>query len=91
MAALGLIAAPFANSLLLIALAIAVFYIAYFIYFTPYMALYPDLVDDELAGRAQGSVGAWREVGLGWRWSAAACSSRCGGRCPSCSRPRSSW
>jgi Na+/melibiose symporter-like transporter len=65
MAALGLIAAPFANSLLLIALAIAVFYIAYFIYFTPYMALYPDLVDDELAGRAQGSVGAWREVGLG--------------------------
>jgi len=71
MAALGLIAAPFANSLLLIALAIAVFYIAYFIYFTPYMALYPDLVDDELAGRAQGSVGAWREVGLGWRWSAA--------------------
>ena len=37
MAALGLIAAPFANSLVLIALAIAVFYIAYFIYFTPYM------------------------------------------------------
>lgn len=36
-AALGLIAAPFANSLLLIALAIAVFYIAYLIYFTPYM------------------------------------------------------
>lgn len=49
----------------LIALGVAMFYVAYFAYFAPYMALYPDLVPDRLRGRSQGSVGLWREAGLG--------------------------
>src|SRR4051794_37061420 len=35
------------------------------LYFAPYMALYPDLVPAEERGRSQGSVGVWRELGLG--------------------------
>jgi MFS family permease len=49
----------------LLAVWIAAFQVGYFAYLTPYFALYPDLVDDEEAGRAQGLQGAWRSVGLG--------------------------
>lgn len=49
----------------LFAVWIALFQVGYFAYLTPYFALYPDLVDDEEAGRAQGLQGAWRSVGLG--------------------------
>jgi MFS family permease len=49
----------------LFAIWIALFQVGYFAYLTPYFALYPDLVDDEQAGRAQGLQGAWRSVGLG--------------------------
>jgi MFS family permease len=44
---------------------IALFQVGYFAYLTPYFALYPDLVDPDEAGRAQGLQGAWRSVGLG--------------------------
>jgi len=48
-----------------LALWIVLFQIAYFTYMTAYFALYPDLVDDEHAGRAQGAQGSWRGIGLG--------------------------
>src|SRR3712207_7906571 len=38
----------------ILALWLALFQAAYFAYLTPYFALYPDLVDDDEAGRAQG-------------------------------------
>jgi MFS family permease len=64
--AAGLLLIPLAGrSVGLIALGVAMFYVAYFAYFAPYMALYPDLVPDRLRGRSQGSVGLWREAGLG--------------------------
>ena len=47
------------------AIGIALFQTGYFAYLTPYFALYPDRVDSDAAGRAQGLQGAWRSVGLG--------------------------
>lgn len=44
---------------------LALFEIAYFAYMTAYFALYPDLVEEDAAGRAQGAQGAWRGIGLG--------------------------
>lgn len=62
-AALGLMAVG--GPLWLLALWIAVFQMGYFAYLTVYFAIYPDVVDPEEAGRAQGAQGAWRAVGLG--------------------------
>jgi MFS family permease len=61
--ALGLL--PFAPSLPVMALEVLVFYIAYFTYFSPYRALYPDLISDEASGRAQGIQGVFTGAGLG--------------------------
>ncbi|MEO7110372.1 MAG: MFS transporter [Polyangiaceae bacterium] len=61
--ALGLL--PFAPSLLVMAVEVLVFYIAYFTYFSPYRALYPDLISDEASGRAQGIQGVFTGAGLG--------------------------
>ena len=41
------------------------FYGAYFAYSTAYYATFPELVDEDARGRSQGSLGTWREVGLG--------------------------
>lgn len=49
----------------LLALWIVLWEIAYFTYMTGYFALYPDLVENEHAGRAQGAQGSWRGIGLG--------------------------
>jgi MFS family permease len=51
--------------LAVLAIWIALFQVAYFTYMTAYFALYPDLVDDEHSGRAQGAAGSWRGIGLG--------------------------
>ncbi len=64
LAAGALVIMPFFESLLGIALALLGFYVAYFIYYTPYRALYPDLVPERMRGRAVGIQGAWRSVGL---------------------------
>lgn len=48
-----------------LAIWIALFQVAYFTYMTAYFALYPDVVDDEHSGRAQGAAGSWRGIGLG--------------------------
>lgn len=43
----------FVGSIGAAAIALAIFFGAYFVAYEPYRALYPDLVDDEIAGRAQ--------------------------------------
>jgi MFS family permease len=65
LAAAALVVLPLASSLLAVAPVLVLFYASYFAFFAPYFALYPDLVPDRLRGRSQGSMGIWREVGLG--------------------------
>jgi MFS family permease len=64
-AALALALVPFAPSLSVMAVEVFFFYLAYFTYFAPYQALYPDLVSEAASGRAQGIQGVFSEVGLG--------------------------
>jgi Na+/melibiose symporter-like transporter len=45
------------------AVVVAVFFVAYFVAYEPYRALYPDLVDDAIAGRAQSSQAIFRGLG----------------------------
>lgn len=45
------------------AIVVAVFFVAYFVAYEPYRALYPDLVDAEIAGRAQSSQAIFRGIG----------------------------
>jgi MFS family permease len=61
--ALGLV--PFAPSLPVMAVEVFFFYLAYFTYFAPYQALYPDLVSKGASGRAQGIQGVFSNAGLG--------------------------
>lgn len=44
-------------------LLVACFFAVYFVAYEPYRALYPDLLSDELAGRAQGTQAVWRGIG----------------------------
>jgi hypothetical protein len=46
-------------------LALFVFFLAYFVAYEPYRALYPDLVSDEIAGRGQSTQAVWRGAGTG--------------------------
>jgi MFS family permease len=55
----------FMNSLLGIALVVFFFFLAYFVAYEPYRALYPDLVSDEIAGRGQSTQAIWRGAGTG--------------------------
>jgi MFS family permease len=64
-AAAGLIAMGFVGSLTGIAVAVAIFFVGYFVAYEPYRALYPDLVPDEVAGRAQSTQAIWRGSGTG--------------------------
>ena len=63
--AAALLLMAFGGPLGVLAIWIVLFQIAYFTYMTAYFALYPDLVDDDHAGRAQGAQGSWRGIGLG--------------------------
>lgn len=60
LAAVALVVMAAVDSILAIALAAAVFFFAYFIAYEPYRAMYPDLIDDEAAGRAQATQAIWR-------------------------------
>jgi MFS family permease len=40
-----------------------VFFAAYFVAYEPYRALYPDMVDDRITGRAQSTQALWRGLG----------------------------
>ncbi len=64
-AAVSLCLLPFAPSLSVMAVEAFFFYLAYFTYFAPYRALYPDLVSEGASGRAQGIQGVFSEIGLG--------------------------
>ena len=60
---LALAVLGFVHSIWLAAIVMAVFFAAYFVAYEPYRALYPDLVDDEIAGRAQSSQAIFRGLG----------------------------
>ena len=53
----------FVDSIAEAAVVVAVFFVGYFVAYEPYRALYPDLVDDEIAGRAQSSQAIFRGLG----------------------------
>jgi MFS family permease len=61
----GLVAMGFARSGWLVGVAVAIFFFAYFVAYEPYRALYPDLLDEEIAGRAQSTQAIWRGAGTG--------------------------
>jgi len=42
---------------------VVVFFGAYFVAYEPYRALYPDMVDDRITGRAQSTQALWRGLG----------------------------
>ncbi|HYX77832.1 MAG TPA: MFS transporter [Solirubrobacterales bacterium] len=62
---LGLLLMGLVQSLAALAIVVAAFFIGYFIAYEPYRALYPDLLEDRVAGRAQGNQAVWRGVGTG--------------------------
>jgi MFS family permease len=53
------------DTLPLMAITVTVFFVAYFVAYEPYRALYPDLIDDAIAARAQSTQAIWRGVGTG--------------------------
>lgn len=53
----------FSASVAMAAIVLAVFFTAYYVAYEPYRALYPDLVDDEIAGRAQSTQAVFRGTG----------------------------
>jgi MFS family permease len=60
---LALAAMGFVTSLPFALLAVIVFFAAYFLAYEPYRAMYPDLVDEEIAGRSQSTQALWRGAG----------------------------
>jgi MFS family permease len=63
--ALGLVGMGLVGSMGTLAVAALVFFVGYFLAYEPYRALYPDLIPDEAAGRAQGTQALWRGAGTG--------------------------
>jgi MFS family permease len=61
----ALLGMGFVGSMPALALAVAVFFVGYFVAYEPYRAFYPDLVRDDAAGRAQSTQAVWRGVGTG--------------------------
>jgi MFS family permease len=59
----GLVALGFVSSLVLMGLLVAAFFAGSFFSYEPYRALYPDLLPDEQAGRAQATQAVWRGTG----------------------------
>jgi MFS family permease len=55
----------FANGTAVAALSAGLFFFAYFVAYEPYRALYPDLLDAAVAGRAQSSQAIFRGAGTG--------------------------
>ncbi len=62
-AALALVAMGLAHALTPLVVAVVVFFGAYFVAYSPYRALYPDLLPDEIEGRAQSTQAVARGVG----------------------------
>lgn len=55
----------FSDSLLVMGILVGIFFFAYFIAYEPYRALYPDLIDDDIAARAQSTQAIFRASGTG--------------------------
>jgi MFS family permease len=55
----------FAGSLLIVAALALAFFIAYYAAYEPYRAIYPDMLEDEVAGRGQSTQAVFRGVGTG--------------------------
>ncbi|HVS99840.1 MAG TPA: MFS transporter [Solirubrobacterales bacterium] len=53
------------HSLVALAGLVVLFFVGYFVAYEPYRALYPDLVESELAGRSQSVQAGWRGAGTG--------------------------
>ena len=56
---------PFSSSYAGTVALVSLFYVGYFVYYPPYQALFADLVPATYAGRAQGTQGVARGLGLG--------------------------
>jgi MFS family permease len=54
-----------AGSLPVMIVVVTIFFVAYFIAYEPYRALYPDLIPDDIAARAQSTQAIWRGAGTG--------------------------
>jgi MFS family permease len=54
-----------AGSLGVMIVVVTIFFVAYFIAYEPYRALYPDLIPDDIAARAQSTQAIWRGAGTG--------------------------
>jgi MFS family permease len=52
-----------ASSLPLALVLVVIFFAAYFVAYEPYRALYPDMIDDRITGRAQSTQALWRGLG----------------------------
>lgn len=63
--AVALVLLGFVGGLASMAIVVLVFFGAYFVAYEPYRALYPDLVDDEIAGRSQSAQAVARGAGTG--------------------------
>jgi MFS family permease len=61
--AVALAVLGFVDSIAAAAIVVAVFFVGYFVAYEPYRALYPDLVEDDIAGRAQSSQAIFRGLG----------------------------
>ena len=64
-AAVSLAVAGVVGTLPLMVVVVTVFFVAYFVAYEPYRALYPDLIDDAIAARAQSTQAIWRGIGTG--------------------------
>jgi MFS family permease len=54
-----------AGSLGVMVVVVTIFFVAYFVAYEPYRALYPDLIPDDIAARAQSTQAIWRGAGTG--------------------------
>ncbi len=59
------VAGPLLRSVVAVGAAVAVFYVAYYVYLSPYWAIYPDLVPDDQSGRSRSAESTWRLIGSG--------------------------
>lgn len=64
-AAVALALMGFARSVGAMTVVVTIFFVAYFVAYEPYRALYPDLIDDAIAARAQGTQAIFRGAGTG--------------------------
>jgi MFS family permease len=63
--ALSIALMGFAGSLILVAALALVFFVSYYAAYEPYRALYPDMLEAEVAGRGQSSQAVFRGCGTG--------------------------